>query len=88
MVGRNQHGSWKKCLACGRKWDFVPKALDNPRMSNPVVENEGRISSSARRWRTMCLWVMIGKEIKRQTECFDSLLWWVRKTIEEPENRK
>ena len=84
MVGRNQHGSWKKCRKCGLKWGFVPKNLENP--------NEGRIS---RRWRTMCLWVMIGKEIKRQTECFDSLLW-VRhriaqvsmETTEEPENRK
>ena len=84
MVGRNQHGSWKKCRRCGLKWGFVPKNLEHP--------NEGRISSSARRWRTMCLWVMI----KRQTECFDSLLWWARhriaqvgmETIEEPENRK
>ena len=91
MVGRNQHGSWKKCRKCGLKWGF----LENPRMSNPVVENEGQISSAAIRWRTMCLWVMVGKEIKRQTECFGSLLW-VRhriaqvsmETTEEPDSRK
>ena len=60
MIGRNQHGSWKKCRMpqCKNKWGYV-RYIDQPVTAKHATTSISTSFEVTRHWRRIVLWLMI-----------------------------